>query len=87
MMYRIVWKRDAVRELAAITVAASNRGAITTAVNVAERTLMRDPLNSGKAFGRRIRRCFVTPLTVEYAVNGARAEVTITGVLWGDKTS
>ena len=71
------------RELAAIYVATQDRGAITTAANWIERSLIRDPLSVGQPHRKRYRRYFVTPLTVEYKVDDARNEVEIVRVRLG----
>lgn len=87
MTYRLIWKRTALRALAAIWNSSPDPNAVTRGANFIERFLMIDPLHEGQPFGRRYRILFVTPLTVEYSVDQRDCKVTILRVWFGDKTS
>jgi hypothetical protein len=77
MNYRVVWNRKALRELAAIWTRASNRTAVSVAANYIERSLILDPHRQGVPYGRRNRKTFVSPLSVEYLINDRDQSVTI----------
>lgn len=87
MNYRVVWNRTELRALAAIYLHAPDKKAVATSANFIERTLMFDPHGAGKPLGRRYRRLFVTPLTVDYSIDDANQTVTILRVQLGDHTS
>lgn len=85
MNYWVVWKRSALHALAAIWNQSPDPGAVSRAANYIERLLMIDPDNEGQMFGRRYRILFVTPLSVEYAVDPQGGKVTVLRVWFGDK--
>jgi mRNA-degrading endonuclease RelE of RelBE toxin-antitoxin system len=87
MNFRVAWDRRALRELADVYLNARDRKAVALAANVIERMLMLDPHNEGKPRGRKFRRLFVTPITVEYRIDDRNRLVTIFRVEDGDQTA
>lgn len=87
MNFRVMWNRTELRELATICLRALDRKAVATAANFIERTLMIDPHHAGKPVGKRYRRLFVTPLTVEFKIDDMNQIVTVLRVQFGDHTN
>jgi hypothetical protein len=87
MSYRVIWNRTELRALADIYVKVPDKRAVAASANFLERMLMIDPHNAGKPLGKRHRKVFVTPLTVEYKIDDANRIVTILRVRFGDHTT
>lgn len=77
MTYRVVWHRNALRQLARIWSATAQRTSIARAANFIERLLMIDPGNEGTPLRRGMRRLFVTPLFAEYSIDELNRTETI----------
>lgn len=77
MKYSVTCTRGADGELAAIWIAADDRGAVTTAAQEIERVLADAPLSHGESREPNLRILFVPPLGVRYLVEPVDLRVVI----------
>lgn len=77
MKYSVMCTQAADGELAAIWIAADDRGAVTTAAREIERLLADAPLSHGESREPKLRIFFVSPLGVRYLVEPDDLQVVI----------
>jgi hypothetical protein len=67
-MFRVVWNRRALNQLAAIWVAATDQNAVTVASNTIDQALANDPENEGESRPNHRRVMYSSPLGVRFRV-------------------
>jgi hypothetical protein len=68
-MYRVVWKRIALDQLAAIWMNATDQNAATAASHAIDQALAVDPEHRGESRPNHCRVMYVSPLGVRFRVN------------------
>jgi hypothetical protein len=68
-MHRVVWKRIALDQLAAIWVKATDQNAVTVASHAVDQALATDPANQGESRPHHQRVMFQSPLGVRFRIN------------------
>ena len=63
-MYTVRWKRSAVDRLTDLWIEASDRPAVTSAVDEIDRILAADPLTAGESRSEQTRVVFISPIGV-----------------------
>lgn len=78
--YRVVWAKKARRDLAALWVAAPDKGAVTQAQATADRWLEADPHHYGHPLAEGLWALTIPPLHISFQIDDGRARVTVTDV-------
>lgn len=68
MSYTVIWRREALDELAVAWMMAADRDAVTVATAQIDRLLRASPLDQGESRDDDTRVLFIRPLGVEYEV-------------------
>lgn len=69
--YTVVWLRDAIDELGAIWLSATDRGAVTTASEEIDQALQNDAVTKGKPLAEGLRVYDAPPLRAVFSVRDA----------------
>ncbi len=77
MNYMVRWRPSAENELAEIWMTATDRAAVTRAVNEADLVLRRDPLAVGESRSGAARVVFIAPLVLTYEILHADRVVSV----------
>ena len=78
--YRVVWARKALRDLAAIWLAAPDKHAVTQAQATADRWLASDPYRNGQLLAEGLWAVTVVPLRLSFEIDDTRSRVNVTDV-------
>lgn len=82
MTYLVIWIPEALQELAAIWLVASDRNAVTTATHEIDLVLELFPNSAGKTVFATVREYARSPLVVEFEVDDVNRRVYVISV-WG----
>lgn len=80
MNYKVLWKPDAERQLAAIWNKSTNRNIITQSAHVIDKALATNPEESGESREEGFRILFESPLGVIYKVSAVDRRVVVAAV-------
>jgi mRNA-degrading endonuclease RelE of RelBE toxin-antitoxin system len=80
MSYQVIWSTAALRQLAALWMAASNRMEITRAQSRIDKALALDPKSAGKEIADGLWRIRDDPLLVYFEINDAHRILRVTDV-------
>jgi len=69
MKYTVVWKPSAEAELASLWNAATDRAALSSAANTAERLLKYDPHSQGESRSSATRLMMIEPLAIRFSIS------------------
>jgi hypothetical protein len=78
--YRVIWRKRARRDLAAIWIAAPDRNAVTQAQATADHLLATDPYRYGTPVSEGLWSLTVPLLRISFEIDDARLRVVVTNV-------
>ena len=78
--WQVIWSREALRQLAAMWLAATDRREITRAQHRIDKTLARDPMSGGQELSECLWKIHDPPLLAFYEINDVHKAVRVTDV-------
>jgi plasmid stabilization system protein ParE len=82
MNYRVVWRRRAESQLAALWLRAANKDAVAGYAEQVERILQRNPADQGESRAGNVRIWFHRPISVLYEIDEGDKRVTVMAIKW-----